>query len=111
MQGWCTVERRYSSLTFPFTDLSSVKLRPVLVLLSETNNDIVAAFISSRIPEKSCEVDVLIFQNHPEFIQTGLKRDSCIRIDKIATIEKDLIIGIIKYGWRYLKKPGIKIYL
>ena len=75
-------------------DLSSVKLRPALVLL-ETNNDIVVAFISSRIPEKSCEVDVLIFQNHPEFIQTGLKRDSCIRIDKIATIEKDLIIGII----------------
>jgi len=41
------------------------------------------------------EGDIIILENHPEFFKTGLTCDSCIRIDKIATIEKDLIIGII----------------
>ena len=81
-------------IPFPFTDLSSVKLRPALILL-ETNNDVVVAFISSHIPDKPNMGDVIILHNHPEFIKTGLKSDSCIRIDKIATIEKDLIIGSI----------------
>lgn len=94
MQGCVQLKGDIVLIPFPFTDLSSVKLRPALVLL-ETNNDIVAAFISSRIREKPDEGDVLILHNHPEFVQTGLKCDSCIRIDKIATIEKDLIIGII----------------
>jgi mRNA interferase MazF len=94
-------------IPFPFTDLSSVKLRPALVLL-ETSNDLVTAFISSRIRERPEEGDILILQNHPEFVQTGLKCDSCIRIDKIATLEKDLIIGIIGSAGNQLKNQVSK---
>jgi len=36
-------------IPFPFTDQSSSKRRPALILL-ERKNDVVVAFISSRIP-------------------------------------------------------------
>ena len=35
---------------FPFTDMSALKLRPALVI-HESDQDVVVAFISSRIPE------------------------------------------------------------
>jgi len=34
---------------FPFTDLSATKLRPALVI-HESDEDVVVAFISSRVP-------------------------------------------------------------
>lgn len=36
---------------FPFTDLTATKLRPALVLL-EGEQDVVVAFISSKVPQK-----------------------------------------------------------
>jgi mRNA interferase MazF len=80
-------------IPFPFTDLSSTKLRPALVLY-EGEKDVVAAFISSRT-ENPKPTDIIIGKNHPEFKQTGLKVTSALRIDKIATISKELILGEI----------------
>ena len=79
---------------FPFTDLSASKLRPALILY-EGDRDVVVAFISSKIPSKPAEPDVVITKNHPEFMLSGLKVDSVIKLDKIATISKNLIIGEI----------------
>jgi len=36
-------------IPFPFTNLTTTKLRPALVLL-ESEKDVVVAFISSRLP-------------------------------------------------------------
>ena len=44
---------------FPFTDLSSIKRRPALVL-HETKYDIVVAYISSVMPSAISPEDVLI---------------------------------------------------
>ncbi len=79
---------------FPFTDLSASKLRPALVL-HEGSRDVVVAFISSKVPTDPAESDVVISQNHPEFPLTGLKVDSVVKLDKIATLSKNLIIGEI----------------
>jgi mRNA interferase MazF len=75
-----------------FTDLTAAKLRPALVIY-EGEKDAVMAFISSKIPSESSEVDILITKGHPSFRKTGLKVDSVIKLDKIATVLKDLIVG------------------
>jgi mRNA interferase MazF len=95
-------------IPFPFTDLSSTKLRPALVL-HEGDKDVVAAFISSRT-ENPKPTDLIIEKNHPEFKQTGLKLTSVLKIDKIATISKELIIGEIgEVGTRLKKEINRKI--
>jgi mRNA interferase MazF len=77
---------------FPFTDFSAAKLRPALVL-HEGRKDVVVAFISSQIPEAPSPSDVIIRKKHPEFKLTGLKTDSVVKLDKLATLLKDLVIG------------------
>ncbi len=81
-------------IPFPFTDLTATKLRPALVLL-EGQRDCVVAFISSKIPPELSSTDVLISEEHEEFAGTGLKRTSLVKLDKIATISRDLLIGEI----------------
>ena len=77
---------------FPFTDLTAAKLRPALVIY-EGEKDVVMAFISSKIPSELSEVDILITKDHTSFTKAGLKVDSVIKLDKIATVLKDLIVG------------------
>ena len=79
---------------FPFTDLSGSKLRPALVL-HEGEQDVIVAFISSKIPSSLQESDLLITTDHPAFRSTGLKTSSVIKFDKIATVSKILIEGEI----------------
>ena len=88
---------------FPFTDLTSKKLRPALVLY-EGKNDIIVAFISSKIPSEPSKTDIVIEKKNKEFPNTGLKVPSVIRLDKVATILKDLIVGEIGYVGTDLKK-------
>lgn len=44
-------------------------------------------------PLEPSKADILIKKDHPGFIKTGLKMDSVIKLDKIATVLKDLIVG------------------
>lgn len=89
-------------IPFPFTDLTATKLRPALILY-EGEKDVVAAFISSRI-QKPKATDIEVDEKHPEFKQTGLKLTSTIKLDKVATISKELIIGEIGEIGAVLKK-------
>lgn len=79
-------------LPFPFTNLTSTKRRPALILL-ERPKDVVVAFISSNIPKPIEDHHVILEKNHKSFSITGLKVSSTIYLDKIATIDKKLIIG------------------
>ncbi|WP_194975155.1 type II toxin-antitoxin system PemK/MazF family toxin [Aquiflexum lacus] len=72
---------------FPFTDLTGNKNRPALILRSGTL-DVTVSFISTQLHWQ--EPSDLLLQ--PNSIN-GLKKPSLIRIGKIATIEKSLVIG------------------
>jgi mRNA interferase MazF len=77
---------------FPFTDLTAAKLRPALVIY-EGETDVIVAFISSKIPLELSEADVLIATENPDFKKIGLKVESVIKLDKVATVLTDLIAG------------------
>jgi mRNA interferase MazF len=78
---------------FPFTDLTASKLRPALVLHAG-GDDVVLAFISSRIPVgKVPTASVVLDRSHPDFDMSGLKTSSVIRLDKVATVLSSLIVG------------------
>ena len=62
-------------------------------MIYEAEKDAVVAFISSKIPSELSEVDILITKDNPGFRRAGLKADSVIKLDKIATVLKDLIVG------------------
>ena len=79
-------------IPFPFTDLTAAKLRPALVLY-EGDRDVVLAFISSKVYAGAGPAGVLVTASHAGFLKSGLKVDSVIRLDKIATVLKDLMVG------------------
>ncbi|MEA2054771.1 MAG: type II toxin-antitoxin system PemK/MazF family toxin [Candidatus Thermoplasmatota archaeon] len=83
---------KFVLIPFPFTDLAIAKLRPALVI-HEEKKDVIVAFISSRIPSEISITDVVITAEHHAFKRTGLKVDSVIKLDKVATVLKDLIVG------------------
>ncbi len=74
-------------IPFPFSDLSGIKNRPAVILI-ETDEDITVAFITTQI-NWSTEFDILLSPS--DF--NGLKKVSLIRLNKIATIDKGLVIG------------------
>ncbi|MDV2480846.1 type II toxin-antitoxin system PemK/MazF family toxin [Methanoculleus sp. Wushi-C6] len=79
-------------IPFPFTDLTAAKLRPALVL-HEGDRDVVLAFISSKTHAGTGPAEIMVAASHPGFLKSGLKVDSVIRLDKIATVLKDLMVG------------------
>ena len=97
-------------LPFPFTDLTKAKLRPALVFL-ESKDDVVVCFISSKIDKTLSDTDILLSTKHKEFELSGLKVDSVIKLDKIATILKELIIGEIGCIGEELRKEINSIIL
>ena len=75
---------------FPFTDLSGHKTRPALIISQDNHpgNDVILCFISTKAHPR----------HFPQFIikaneATGLSQPSTARFDKIATLEKKLILG------------------
>lgn len=75
---------------FPFTDLSANKRRPALVLTA-THADVILAFISSVLPPTFNSNEIPFIPTDGDFIQTGLKVPSILRLDKLATIDKLLV--------------------
>jgi len=82
---------------FPFTDFTSEKRRPALIISAnnENKNDLIIAFISSVVPENLTAADLVLPINEPELKETRLHKTSVVRFDKIMTIEKNLITGEI----------------
>lgn len=80
------------AIPFPFTNLSGAKVRPALVIY-ERHEDVIVAFISSKIPAELYDVDILVTDKMACFTRTGLKTNSVIQLNKLATIDKSLIEG------------------
>src|SRR3989338_10588951 len=74
-------------IEFPYSYLKNAKRRPVLILKVPKGDDIIVAQITGESYEDSVEIPL----KKEDFKQGGLKRESYIRIDKIASVEKYLI--------------------
>ena len=79
---------------FPFTDLSSRKIRPAVIVsrASESSPDTIVAFVSS-VPFRPSASHVILPSTHVDFKKTGLKTHSTIRCDKLATLDKSIVLG------------------
>ena len=81
---------------FPFTDLSGNKVRPALVLGTQSGgDDVTVCFISSLNQNKIHKFDILVDPRDKNFTKTGLKLKSIIKTVKIATLDKRVILGKI----------------
>lgn len=98
-------------IPIPFTDLSSSKKRPVVVLSNNDYNDktddIIVAAITSNLTVK----DYIVLLSVKDLDEGALKVDSCIRADKIYTLSQGIVISrfgmvkkyIVKDVWEQLK--------
>ena len=82
-------------ISFPFTDLQAKKVRPSIVISPNSyhqgGQDALFMLITSNT-ERRAEYDIIIPFSHQEFVQTGLKKESCIRVSKIVTLNKSLVV-------------------
>ncbi|PKP46237.1 MAG: hypothetical protein CVT94_15360 [Bacteroidetes bacterium HGW-Bacteroidetes-11] len=74
-------------IPFPFSDLSGSKTRPALLLVTSPT-EITLAFISTQLSWKDGN-DILLKSSNAN----GLKRDSILRLSKLATLDRDLALG------------------
>ena len=74
-------------IVFPFTDLSGNKLRPALVI-AETPSDLTVLFITTQL-KWTDQTDVILNPDEGN----GIKKQSLLRISKIATLDKILVKG------------------
>jgi mRNA interferase MazF len=85
-------------LSYPFTDLQASKVRPAAVIspdsYHQTGQDALFILITSNV-ERRWAHDLIVDTSHPEFAQTGLRRESAIRVSKIVTLSKTLVIKTI----------------
>lgn len=73
---------------FPFTDLTASKVRPALVVSrSGKGSDVIVCFISSKLARLRNAVRI------DPTLQNGLKVPSIVRFDKIATLDRDIVLG------------------
>ena len=81
---------------FPNSDLATLKRRPALVLFEDPiENETTIAYISSHVPILPAPSDVLITRGTPSFDESGLKWNSVIKLNKIATIKTHFIAGLL----------------
>lgn len=79
---------------FPLADeLGKMKARPVLCLTEPTGkyNEIVIAYITSKIPFHQITTDFTISKDTDWFEITGLAHSSTIRLHKLTTVNTDKI--------------------
>jgi mRNA interferase MazF len=76
---------------FPFTDLSSTKVRPAVVW-AVFGEDAVVVGVFSTVPARPLrETWVLIEEGKPDFAQTGLAKTSVVKAEKLATVHSSVL--------------------
>lgn len=85
-------QRTICLIPIPFTDLSSTKRRPVIIMSNDiynkNNDDILVMAITSKLAQKPYS----LFIDQSDMERGQLLRKSLIRVDKIYSIHKTLII-------------------
>ena len=75
---------------FPFTDLTATKVRPALVVSrpDPTDRDVIVCFITSQTKPGVRHALTL-----KRTATSGLKVPSLVRFDKIATLDRRIVLG------------------
>ncbi len=100
-------------IPFPFSDLSSVRQRPVLVLSKKEDNlnseDIVTCGITSNL--KDSKYSVLI--ENTDLQRGEIPKKSRIKVNKLFTIHKNIVIKSLArinvQKWREVKKEFLSL--
>ncbi|MCX7668266.1 MAG: type II toxin-antitoxin system PemK/MazF family toxin [Atribacterota bacterium] len=84
-------------LRFPQTDLKEHKLRPVLLITQVPGGytDWLVAMISGQVTQAISELDEVIRKEDSDFSYSGLKKESVIRVTRLAVAEQSLFAGAI----------------
>ncbi len=82
---------------FPQTDLAIGKLRPALLLkqVSSKYGDWLTCLISTTTGQEIVDLDEIIEITDEDFIQSGLKSSSVVRVSRLAVISAKIPIGTI----------------
>jgi mRNA interferase MazF len=80
---------------FPFTDLQGAKVRPAIIVsrADRPGDDVILAFVSSVVPPQPLPTDLIVDPDAPEGRGVGLKRLSVIKCDKLATVQRRVLLG------------------
>ena len=80
-------------VAFPFTDLTTNKMRPAVVLSSDSFNsenlDIIVVAITSQIPKRVSASDHLLALDDQK--AAGLPKQSLVKLGKIVTLDQRII--------------------
>ena len=78
---------------FPFDDLSGSKVRPAVALTDVIggHRHVVLAFITSVVPPRLESTDVLFDPGSPDFVHSGLRVRSALRLHRVVTVSAAVI--------------------
>jgi mRNA interferase MazF len=93
-------------VNFPFTDLSQVKLRPAIVLWVDlVGSDVVVCAVTSQKVDQLSDGEFPLNIANPEFSVTGLRVPSKVRVTRLVTLERQMVIRKLgKLGEASLQK-------
>lgn len=79
---------------FPFDDVTANKVRPAVCLTAAIppHSHVVLAFITSQIASNPSPTDFIFNKTDADFIVTGLKVSSTIRLHRLMTVKKSIIL-------------------
>lgn len=58
-----------------------------------SDSDVILAFITSYRDKPTLPDEFAIYETSAGFAQTGLKKSSVIKLDKLATVERSILLG------------------
>jgi len=79
-------------IPFPFTDLTTKKKRPVIVLSNKEYNERIEDFIVCGITSNIKDMLHSVLINSKDLVSGFLPKPSRIKVDKIFTLEQSLVI-------------------
>jgi len=82
-------------IKFPQTDYQGTKLRPALLIapLPGKYGDWLVCMISSQINQAINNFDEIVYENSIDFVRSGLKKASVIRISRLSIVSEEILFG------------------
>jgi len=82
-------------IKFPQTDFQGSKLRPALLIapLPGKYSDWLVCMISSQINQAISGFDEVVYEDSNDYVLSGLKKTSVIRISRLSIVTEDILIG------------------